>query len=317
MGELMQESHAIVASGGGSIESVRKLEDRLKALQYLLKKVLVEGEDYGIIPGTNKNTLYRSGAEKIACVFEFRPSFEYKDLSTSGECHYIVTCTLRGPDGSFVGDAHGEWSSAESNNAWRKANSEEEFEDAPEDERRIVHKKAKGGGTYEVQQIIVSRADAAIKGMAMAEKRAFVRAVRTASCASSIFTSEIEDLPPGMAGNGKPERAPIQRPQAKAATPQAAPSGDGVEITIANVTEEAGTSKSTGKPWKKFTIVAANGDAYKTFDAKIYERAKSMKGTGEIAIIEYKTGQWGHDLTSFTPVTSGGSELFREPGMEG
>lgn len=311
MGELMNVNHDIVQHAQPMTLSVAEVKSRMKALHQLLDEVLVEGvdADYGIIPGIKKKTLFKPGAEKIAVMFMLSPHYEHEDLSTATEARYSVRCALTGPDGTFRGDARAEWSSAETNNAWRKANSDEEFDDTNEDERRIVHKKAQGGGTYEVKQVRVSKADSAIKGLAMAEKRAFVRAVRTATGASAIFTSDIEDLPSGMVNSGRESKPPISRPQSR----KQETSCEVDETSVENVTTQTGNKKD-GTQWTKYFVIGTNGDKYSTFSESHGKLAMSSKGTGEIVRIEYKTGQYGKELLNISPMES---PTTREPGAEG
>jgi hypothetical protein len=53
------------------------------------KKVMKEGKDYGPIPGTDKPTLLKPGAEKLSSLFGLNPVFEVaeKDLDWTGERH--------------------------------------------------------------------------------------------------------------------------------------------------------------------------------------------------------------------------------------
>lgn len=252
-----------------SSEMVTEVKTRMAALHELMRDVLVEGidADYAVIPGTHKRTLLLPGAQKIAAMFRFVPSYSLVDMSTANESRYRVTCTLSGPDGQVLGDATAEWSSAETNNQWRKSNSDEEYDDTPEDERRIVNKKASGGGTYKQKQIRVSRADSAIKGVAMAEKRAFIRVVRTASAASAIFTVHAEDLPEGMvSGESRQERAPVQRPQAKQSAPTTEQTVEELIGTVTGIKERKGTVKD---PNKVYWFINIDGQDYGCFDSDI------------------------------------------------
>lgn len=251
-----------------SSEMVAEVKTRMNALAALMRDVLVEGidNDYAIIPGTHKKTLLLPGAQKIAVMFRFIPRYEHEDLSTATESRYRVRCSLFGPGGVEMGDATAEWSSNETNNKWRKVNSDDEFEDAPEDERRIVNKKEQGGTTYKQKQIMVCRADAAIKGMAMAEKRAFIRAVRTASAAGAIFTVNVEDLPDGMTGEERQARAPIQKPQAKQSAPSATNGGEELIGTVDGINERRGNTN--GRDWVAW-FVTIGGVDYGTFSESI------------------------------------------------
>ena len=43
--------------------------EQLKELHQFVKTYLIEGDDYGVIPGTNKPTLYKPGADKLKEVY--------------------------------------------------------------------------------------------------------------------------------------------------------------------------------------------------------------------------------------------------------
>src|SRR5438067_371556 len=51
--------------------SLDEYKQRLVALKRFTQEILVEGEDFGVIPGTHKPTLYKPGAEKLCNAFGF------------------------------------------------------------------------------------------------------------------------------------------------------------------------------------------------------------------------------------------------------
>ena len=62
-----------------NIDQAGALEVRAQVnqIQYLMKNVLKEGEHYGTVPGCGKKpTLLQPGAEKIAYMFHFVPTYE-------------------------------------------------------------------------------------------------------------------------------------------------------------------------------------------------------------------------------------------------
>src|SRR3989337_1058153 len=48
----------------------------VRAFQLLVRQTLIDGHDYGVIPGTNKPTLLKPGAEKIAKLLNLADTYE-------------------------------------------------------------------------------------------------------------------------------------------------------------------------------------------------------------------------------------------------
>jgi hypothetical protein len=49
---------------------------RIKMFQQYVREHMVEGEDYGVIPGSTKPTLFKPGAEKLNAIFGYAPKVE-------------------------------------------------------------------------------------------------------------------------------------------------------------------------------------------------------------------------------------------------
>ena len=106
--------------------TVKQYVDRENMIREL-KTMLVEGTDYGTIPGTEKPTLYQAGAQKICAFFGYVPSYaidvEIEDWDGSqhgGEplFYYRFLCTLM-KDGKPVGQCPGSCNSWESKYRYR------------------------------------------------------------------------------------------------------------------------------------------------------------------------------------------------------
>lgn len=178
-------------------ETVATIKSRVQLVQQVMREVMKEDVHYGIIPGTKQRTLYKPGAEIIALAFGFAPTYTIDDLSGPDTIRYRVSCQLCSRDtGTVVGSGQGEASSDEDKYRWRRAVCKEEFEAAPEDRRRIKWAKGKGGSTYTIEQVRMEPADIANTVLKMAEKRAFVDAIRTTSGCSDMFAQDLEDMPP-------------------------------------------------------------------------------------------------------------------------
>lgn len=167
---------------------------QVNLMQDVMQEVMRDGTHYGTIPGTKSKSLYKAGAEKLMATFRLAGDPEVEDLSRGGEIHYRVKVVLRTANGQFVGAGIGECSSQEEKYSWRLAVCEEEFDETPENRRRIKYSKYQGR-VEKKKQIRTNPADVANTILKMAKKRAQVDAVITATAASDIFTQDIEDLP--------------------------------------------------------------------------------------------------------------------------
>lgn len=131
----------------------------------LVKKEMKSDQDYGVIPGTKMKTLFQPGAEKLAKFFGLAPQFtlkkEVENINPGASpmfVYYRYSCELiHIASGKKVGDAERSCNSSETN------------------------KKSK------------SVFDLINTCQAMAQKRALVAAVRTATMASSIFSGDDDD----------------------------------------------------------------------------------------------------------------------------
>lgn len=73
----MENSLAVVVEAGGNLDALSSALDRIKAFQALVQRQLVEGMDYGKIPGCGERlVLLKPGAEKISVLLGLRSNFE-------------------------------------------------------------------------------------------------------------------------------------------------------------------------------------------------------------------------------------------------
>ncbi|HVP49876.1 MAG TPA: hypothetical protein VMT56_01505 [Candidatus Bathyarchaeia archaeon] len=105
--------------------TVKQFGERENMLKQL-REMLVEGTDYGTIPGTPKPTLYQAGAQKICAFFGYAPSYAVDEIEDwDGSRHggeplfyYKFCCTLM-KDGAPVGQGTGSCNSWESKYRYR------------------------------------------------------------------------------------------------------------------------------------------------------------------------------------------------------
>ncbi len=93
--EKMQNSVAIIDTV--EIQQVQATMSKITQFQQVIQKTLHQGHDFGIIPGTDKPTLLKPGAEKILMMMGLRSEFEIVDSTRDfekGFFQYQVRCRL-------------------------------------------------------------------------------------------------------------------------------------------------------------------------------------------------------------------------------
>ena len=193
---------------------VVEMKRRFQAVLDAQKAVMKEGltRDYGVIPGTQKPTLLKPGAEKLCTMFRLAPEFTVQTVQLGGDHREVLaTCTLRhGPSGTVWASAHGSASTMESKYRYRGAETESTGKQVPkkywedrdpaliggkgykavkdDNGQWIIHKK--GDGKLENPDI----ADVYNTVLKIAEKRALIAATLIATAASDYFTQDTEDF---------------------------------------------------------------------------------------------------------------------------
>lgn len=100
----------------------------------------------------------------------------------------------------------------------------------------------------------------------------------------------------------KYKKAGEDKPTMKAPGEKKAPGGDAPEsvmtssVLVAEVLEQSGENKKTGKPWTKYIIKDDAGIEYGTFSKTFAQFAHDSVGSGIPVQITYKQTQYGNDL---------------------
>ena len=146
-----------------STSTVNTLDEDIETI---VGKYLKPQQDYAVIPHTTKPTLLKGGAEKLATIFGFTTScsivnriehFDYDSPSTSF-VQYEAKVIVYNREGDAVSEGYGSCNSSES-----------KF----------------------LKQPFANRINTVLK---ISKKRAYVDAILTATCASSVFTQDMEDI---------------------------------------------------------------------------------------------------------------------------
>ena len=152
---------------------LKEMKSRQNLLRRFFQEVMVAGQDYGLIPGTDKPTLLKPGAEKLNELYGYAPAIksieETADRHTGFYRARVTVGLVRRSDGSLAAEGVGEANTAEGGRS--------------------------GAAPWVMWNTVLK----------MAKKRALVDATLSATNASGLFTQDTEDLKAGMlnAGGGK------------------------------------------------------------------------------------------------------------------
>jgi len=198
-------------------------------IEDLMRRGMKENVHYGTIPGTDKPSLWKPGAEKLGRMFKLAPSYTIERDRDEGHYDVFVTCQLTHiTSGLVCGEGIGFCSTRESRYAYRNA---KRTCPACGAEAIIKGKEEYGGGwlCWKKSEPVAGcgakyhDGDPVIEGqnvgktdnenlpdlwntvVKMAKKRALVDATLTVTAASDIFTQDMAEETPD---SRKPSQAP-------------------------------------------------------------------------------------------------------------
>lgn len=208
--------------------SVEQVLDQVRKIQGVMAKAMRKDEHYGIIPGTDKPTLLKPGAEKLCLTFRLAPRYFGEDAPKDlgrGHREYVIRCELyHAPTGIFLGAGLGSCSTMESRYRYRDA-FEPTGKPVPPAYWKARNKALIGGDGFRVKKVngewqivkVTERqenpdiADVFNTVLKIAKKRAHVDAVLTVTAASDIFTQDLEDFAAGRpADESAKESTPVE-----------------------------------------------------------------------------------------------------------
>lgn len=265
------------------------LVQRVVMVEEVFQRVMKRDVHYGIVPGTDKTSLWKPGAEKLMLAFGLTTQTVIEDLSANGEVKYRIETKVFTNNGVYLGSGFGEASSLEEKYRWQGAH-KKQYDATAADQRRIKFDKRTG---EEKLQVRTEPDDVRNTILKMADKRSYIHATIKATGTSDMFEQDIEDLPEGLKA---------EHEKRKSATPKRAPqkasAGDNhVETAVLDVKTFKGKAKKSGKDFTKYTIVGQNGE-YDTFSDSYRDLAEDAKRTGQIVSISFTVGQYGNSIES-------------------
>lgn len=252
-GELIR-SEAVAAAAAPrraqlSAGMLKEEAEQHQILAQYVKQCMVEGTDYGRIPGSEKPTLLKPGAEKLidlfGCTPEFTlvPEFCHEDFE-SGFFKYTFRCRIISRElGAVLAEGYGSANSRESRFRWRTAH--RKCPSCGKD--AIIQGKSEYGGgwicfkkkggcgeKYAVTDERITRqsvgrvvnediADLDNTILKMAKKRAQVDAAIALARCSDMFTQDVEDFTSLELGS----TAPLSTAAPAAAPSEGTPEGPG------------------------------------------------------------------------------------------
>ena len=160
--------------------TLQEAEQRIQLLQEFVKRYMTPNQDYGMIPGCQKPSLFKPGAEKLCDVYGLSKHVEVLDKVEDWEkpfLAYEVRVTLVN--------------------------------------KRTSHVESQGIGTANSKEKKFARQDTftiANTLLKIAKKRALVDAVLSATRSSGLFTQDFEDLVGAGMEPQRSETVPAQEP---------------------------------------------------------------------------------------------------------
>jgi len=199
---------------------ITEYETFLTNYDAFVDRVLKNGTDYGVIPGVDKPSLFKPGAEKLEKLFFLRHKKDcvLKEVHEGGKfIRYTYRTSVFNKNGQLVATCEGTCNSHE-----KKYRIQTVYENQATEEQkatgRLEERMGRNNTKYKVY--VVEKPDfydVENTIMKMAQKRSYVGAILEATNSSSRFTADAEDtVPPAADGN---ETKPKQPAPAKYVTP--------------------------------------------------------------------------------------------------
>ncbi len=226
--EVTQERALVAYENRDAVQPIPtdQLTAQVRAIQEILRTVMVENEHWGVIPGTGKPTLYKAGAEKLCVAFRLAPEYTVAlHRETGDHREYQVSARLiHIPTGTFVGAGVGLCSTMERKYRYRKMKiatglavprdywndrdpgilracveaNRDKLEMIALSSQNVSYGTVKEDNRWQISVNVETEnpdlADTYNTVLKMAKKRALVDAVLTATAASDIFTQDLEDI---------------------------------------------------------------------------------------------------------------------------
>jgi uncharacterized protein (DUF3820 family) len=169
---------------------------KIAQFQIVVKSALKEGQDFGVIPGTDKPTLLKPGAEKALMLLGVTSEYsiiEKVENYEDGFFAYTLKCTLY-KNGQKITEGVGHCNTREGKYRYRWVNENKLPEGISTEDMKKEVKQGQYGQYVRYRLENDDPYTVANTVLKMAKKRAQVDATLTVACLSDIFTQDIEDM---------------------------------------------------------------------------------------------------------------------------
>lgn len=265
---------------GNGVSAVETMKRNYTLMTEATKSLMVNGVDFGVIPGVSKPSLMKPGAEKLRMLF----AFETKTERTGEEMDipsgfYDVTYKVSVFDraGRTIAECEGSCNTYEEKYRYRTVKITPPAD--TEERQRLIDsgeiKNGKYGWTKKVPNPDVIGLKNTVQKMA--QKRAFVGALLIATGASQFYTQDVEDMPEFVRSDAP---APVEKEPPKDLPPKPMDAATREEILVLVA------QLQTADPSK--TVEASNAKIKEKFgkelDALTYPEALQLKRSLEITL---------------------------------
>src|SRR5690242_252716 len=127
--KVTEHALQVIPQASGLMElSAIEVKRQAALIQQVMKEVMQEDKEHngdghwGVIPGTKKPTLYKTGAEKLCLTFRLSPAYRVEQSNLPGDHReYRVVCTMTHiPTGQVFGEGVGLCSTMEKKYRYRR-----------------------------------------------------------------------------------------------------------------------------------------------------------------------------------------------------
>ena len=184
------------------ITSIEEAKTRYNMLKRFVKYVMKEGSDYGVIPGTDKPTLLKPGAEKLDNIYGFYSESEIIDKIEDWDKPFfnytskVILYNKR--TGMKEAEGIGSCNSMESKYRFRWIFESDLTDEQKQDKDNLKTKKffsKKHNREFKTFRVPNDDIYTLVNTLQkMADKRAFVAATLKATRTSDMFTQDMEDI---------------------------------------------------------------------------------------------------------------------------
>lgn len=199
MNQLVEKSGTGIQRAESGAMTIEDMANQVQTIQRLMREIMKEDVHYGKIPGTQKNALFKAGAEKIGLMFSLRSEYDIEQTDlTDGHREYQVTCRIHDKYGEHIGSGIGVCTTMEKKYRFRSENT---GKPVPKNYWEHRDQSILGGPAFTPRKVdgkwwifqqaeYDNPADYYNTAAKMAKKRAYNDAIITCTAASDFFDQE-------------------------------------------------------------------------------------------------------------------------------